>query len=102
MGKLSARGQAISAERIAIRGNEDHPMNNSPCQRLQRFADEHRLKARIDEDGTKIIPGKLGHIFRVRRGILRCDDYAKSSTSAILGLRKGQAHRWRLQGRAGW
>jgi hypothetical protein len=30
---------------------------------LQRFADEHRYKTRIDEDGTKIIPGKVGHVY---------------------------------------
>jgi hypothetical protein len=30
---------------------------------LQRFADEYRYRTRIDEDGTKIIPGKVGHLF---------------------------------------
>jgi len=30
---------------------------------IQQFADTHRFKTRIDEDGTKIIPGKLGHIY---------------------------------------
>ena len=30
---------------------------------IQEFADNHRLKTRIDDDLTKIIPGKIGHIF---------------------------------------
>lgn len=30
---------------------------------IQQFADNHRLHTRIDEDGTKIIPGKMGHIY---------------------------------------
>lgn len=30
---------------------------------IQEFADNHRLKTRVDDDLTKIIPGKVGHIF---------------------------------------
>jgi hypothetical protein len=30
---------------------------------IAEFADNHRFKTRVDEDGTKIIPGKLGHIY---------------------------------------
>ncbi|HEY4932682.1 MAG TPA: hypothetical protein VII23_14030 [Terriglobales bacterium] len=30
---------------------------------IQRFADNHRLKTRFDDDLTKIIPGKLGNLF---------------------------------------
>ena len=30
---------------------------------IQQFADEHRLRTRVDEDRTKVIPGKLGHLF---------------------------------------
>lgn len=30
---------------------------------IQQFADGNRLHTRIDEDGTKIIPGRFGHIY---------------------------------------
>ena len=30
---------------------------------IQRFATKHRLKTRIDDDLTKIIGGKVGHIY---------------------------------------
>lgn len=30
---------------------------------IREFADNHRLKTRIDDDLTKIIPGKCGHLF---------------------------------------
>ena len=30
---------------------------------VQTFADKYRLKTRIDEDVTKIIPGRMGHIY---------------------------------------
>lgn len=30
---------------------------------IQTFADKHRLRTRIDTDGTKIIPGRVGHIY---------------------------------------
>lgn len=30
---------------------------------VQSFANRHRLKIRVDEDGTRIIPGKLGQIY---------------------------------------
>lgn len=30
---------------------------------IQTFSIRHRLKARVDEDGTKIVPGKFGHIY---------------------------------------
>ena len=30
---------------------------------IQEIADFNRLKTRVDEDGAKIIPGKLGHIY---------------------------------------
>lgn len=36
-------------------------MHIEPCS-VTAFASRHRLKWRVDEDGTKILPGKLGHI----------------------------------------
>ena len=30
---------------------------------IEKFADLNRLKTRVDEDGTTIIPGKIGHIY---------------------------------------
>lgn len=30
---------------------------------IQQFANKNRLKTRVDADVTKIIPGKLGHIY---------------------------------------
>jgi hypothetical protein len=36
---------------------------NNGRDAIQAFATMHRLKTRIDEDGTKIIPGKFGHIY---------------------------------------
>ena len=37
---------------------------------LLEFAHKYRLRTRIDCDGTKIIPGKLGHIFKHDEGVL--------------------------------
>jgi len=37
---------------------------------IQAFAIRHRLKGRVDEDGTWIIPGKYGHIFEFDTGQL--------------------------------
>ena len=31
---------------------------------IQAFATRHRLKPQVDEDGTWIIPGKYGHIYK--------------------------------------
>lgn len=30
---------------------------------IEKFAEKYRLKTRIDEDGTKIIPGRVGHLY---------------------------------------
>jgi len=30
---------------------------------LTRFATQHRLRTRVDDDLTTIIPGKVGHIY---------------------------------------
>jgi|SRR5215472_359303 len=37
---------------------------------VHAFATIHRLKALVDEDGTKIIPGRYGHIFAYDSGQL--------------------------------
>lgn len=37
---------------------------------IQKFADSHRLKTRIDADGTKIVLGKAGHIFEYDHELL--------------------------------
>lgn len=36
---------------------------------IQTFATTHRLKTRIAEDGTKIIPGKFGHLYFYDHGV---------------------------------
>jgi hypothetical protein len=40
------------------------------CDEVQSFADKYRLKTRLDEDGTKIIPGKRGHVYQYDGGLL--------------------------------
>ncbi len=37
---------------------------------IQEFADNHRLKTRVDDDLTKIIPGKFGHLFEYGDDVL--------------------------------
>jgi len=37
---------------------------------IQAFATRNRLKTRVDDDGTRIIPGKYGHIFEYDTGQL--------------------------------
>jgi hypothetical protein len=37
---------------------------------VQAFADNHRLKTRIDGDGTKIIPGRDGQIYEYDADVL--------------------------------
>jgi hypothetical protein len=37
---------------------------------VQRFAIMHRLKTKLDEDTTRIIPGKHGHIYEHGNGLL--------------------------------
>jgi hypothetical protein len=37
---------------------------------IQGFATKQRLKTRVDDDGTRIIPGKYGHIFEYDTGQL--------------------------------
>lgn len=37
---------------------------------VKQFAQIHRLKTRLDEDGTDIIPGKVGHIYEYDRTTL--------------------------------
>lgn len=44
--------------------------DNSSANEIQAFADRHRLKPRVDEDGTKIISGKYGHIYAYGNGQL--------------------------------
>lgn len=44
--------------------------SNESTDEIQAFATIHRLKARTDADGTKIIPGKLGHIYQYGDGVL--------------------------------
>jgi hypothetical protein len=37
---------------------------------IQNIASRYRLKTRVDEDGTKIIPGKFGHLYLGDYGVL--------------------------------
>jgi hypothetical protein len=40
------------------------------ASQLVSFADQYRLKTRISEDDTKIVPGKLGHVYVYGDGVL--------------------------------
>ena len=41
-----------------------HPTQSPSLEAIQKFAEDHRLKTRVNsDDGTRIIPGKLGHIY---------------------------------------
>ena len=37
---------------------------------LKKFARQYRLKVRLDEDTTHIIPGKMGHIYEYADDLL--------------------------------
>jgi hypothetical protein len=40
------------------------------ANRLASFADQYRLKTRISEDDTRIVPGKFGHLYLYDDGVL--------------------------------
>jgi hypothetical protein len=46
--------QTFKRSRVSTRSENDE---------VQEFADRYRLRTRIEADGTKIIPGKFGHLY---------------------------------------